>query len=333
MDPLKKVLSGEQLSQEEARALMGRIMAGELTPAQMAGVLVALRVRGETLEEITGFAEGMREAAVTIRVSRKPLVDIVGTGGIAPEAFNISTTSCFVVAAGGVAVAKHGNRLASSRSGSFDLLEALGIRLDTPVERVAEGIEALGIGFLFARNHHPAMRHVAPVRAELGVRTVFNILGPLTNPAYASHYVLGVYTPALLETFANAVRKLGAEAALVVHGDGLDDFGLWNNQLAELHNGSIRRYALTPGEVGLPAATYEQLTGGTPPENAVIARAILSGQERGPRRDAVALTAGAAFYISGRTPTIAQGVTLAQEVLDSGAGLELLERLVRFTQG
>ncbi|WP_018466940.1 anthranilate phosphoribosyltransferase [Calidithermus timidus] len=333
MDVLKKALSGEQLSQEEARALMGRIMAGELTPAQMAGVLVALRVRGETLEEITGFAEGMREAAVTIRVSRRPLVDIVGTGGIAPEAFNISTTSCFVVAAGGVAVAKHGNRLASSRSGSFDLLEALGIRLDTSVERVAEGIEALGIGFLFARNHHPAMRHVAPVRAELGVRTVFNILGPLTNPAYASHYVLGVYTPTLLETFANAVRKLGAEAALVVHGDGLDDFGLWNNQLAELHNGSIRRYTLTPGEVGLPAATYEQLTGGTPQENAVIARAILSGQERGPRRDAVALTAGAAFYISGKAPGIAQGVALAQEVLDSGAGLELLERLVRFTQG
>lgn len=333
MDVLKKALSGEPLSQEEARTLMGRIMAGELTAAQMAGVLVALRVRGETLEEITGFAEGMREAAVTIRVSRRPLVDIVGTGGIAPEAFNISTTSCFVVAAAGVAVAKHGNRLASSRSGSFDLLEALGLRLDTPVERVAEGIETLGIGFLFARNHHPAMRHVAPVRAELGVRTVFNILGPLTNPAYASHYVLGVYTPALLETFANAVRKLGAEAALVVHGDGLDDFGLWHNQLAELQNGSVRRYTLTPDEVGLPAATYEQLTGGTPQENAVIARSILCGQERGPRRDAVALTAGAAFYISGKTPSIAQGVTLAQQVLDSGAGLELLERLVRFTQG
>jgi anthranilate phosphoribosyltransferase len=333
MDLLKKALSGEQLTQEEARALMGRIMAGELTQAQMAGVLVALRVRGETLEEITGFAEGMREAAVKIRVSRRPLLDIVGTGGIAPEAFNISTTSCFVVAAGGVAVAKHGNRLASSRSGSFDLLEALGVQLDTPVERVAEGIEALGIGFLFARNHHPAMRHVAPVRAELGVRTVFNILGPLTNPAYASHYVLGVYTPALLETFANAVRKLGAEAALVVHGDGLDDFGLWSNQLAEFHNGSIRRYTLTPGEVGLPTASYEQITGGTPQENAVIARAILSGQERGPRRDAVALTAGAAFYITGKTPSIAEGVALAQEVLDSGAGLELLERLVRFTQG
>lgn len=192
MDELKKALHAEPLTQDEAHRLMGRIMSGDLTPAQTAGVLIALRTRGETLEEITGFARGMREAAVPVRVSRKPLLDIVGTGGVAPDAFNISTTTCFVAAAGGVAVAKHGNRAASSRSGSFDLIEALGISIELPPEKVAQAIETLGIGFLFARNHHPAMRFVAPVRAELGVRTVFNLLGPLTNPAFATHNLVGV---------------------------------------------------------------------------------------------------------------------------------------------
>ncbi|RYM36808.1 anthranilate phosphoribosyltransferase [Meiothermus sp. PNK-Is4] len=339
MDELKKALHAEPLTQDEAYRLMLRIMAGDLTPAQTAGVLIALRVRGETLEEITGFARGMREAAVPVRVARKPLLDIVGTGGVAPDAFNISTTTCFVAAAGGVAVAKHGNRAASSRSGSFDLIEALGIRIDLPPERVAEAIETLGIGFLFARNHHPAMRFVAPVRAELGVRTVFNLLGPLTNPAFATHNLVGVSSPALLEPFAQVLHNLGSEAAMVVHGEaqlstgtvGVDELVLGRNQVAEIRGGRMRTYTLHPEEVGLEPAPYEAIKGGTPQENAAIARAILAGEEKGPKRDAVLMNAGAAFYLVGKTTTLREGVALAKEILEDKTALELLEKLVGFS--
>lgn len=339
MDELKKALHAEPLTQDEAHRLMGRIMSGDLTPAQTAGVLIALRTRGETLEEITGFARGMREAAVPVRVSRKPLLDIVGTGGVAPDAFNISTTTCFVAAAGGVAVAKHGNRAASSRSGSFDLIEALGISIELPPEKVAQAIETLGIGFLFARNHHPAMRFVAPVRAELGVRTVFNLLGPLTNPAFATHNLVGVSSPALLEPFAQVLHNLGSEAAMVVHGEaqlstgtvGVDELVLGRNQVAEIRGGQIRTYTLHPEEVGLEPAPYEAIKGGTPQENAAIARAILAGEEKGPKRDAVLMNAGAAFYLVGKTATLREGVALAKEILEEKTALEVLERLVRFS--
>ncbi|ADH62278.1 anthranilate phosphoribosyltransferase [Allomeiothermus silvanus DSM 9946] len=339
MDELKKALHAEPLTQDEAHRLMSRIMSGDLTPAQTAGVLIALRTRGETLEEITGFARGMREAAVPVRVSRKPLLDIVGTGGVAPDAFNISTTTCFVAAAGGVAVAKHGNRAASSRSGSFDLIEALGISIELPPEKVAQAIETLGIGFLFARNHHPAMRFVAPVRAELGVRTVFNLLGPLTNPAFATHNLVGVSSPALLEPFAQVLHNLGSEAAMVVHGEaqlstgtvGVDELVLGRNQVAEIRGGQIRTYTLHPEEVGLEPAPYEAIKGGTPQENAAIARAILAGEEKGPKRDAVLMNAGAAFYLVGKTATLREGVALAKEILEEKTALEVLERLVRFS--
>lgn len=339
MDELKKALYAEPLTQDEAHRLMGRIMSGDLTPAQTAGVLIALRTRGETLEEITGFARGMREAAVPVRVSRKPLLDIVGTGGVAPDAFNISTTTCFVAAAGGVAVAKHGNRAASSRSGSFDLIEALGISIELPPEKVAQAIETLGIGFLFARNHHPAMRFVAPVRAELGVRTVFNLLGPLTNPAFATHNLVGVSSPALLEPFAQVLHNLGSEAAMVVHGEaqlstgtvGVDELVLGRNQVAEIRGGQIRTYTLHPEEVGLEPAPYEAIKGGTPQENAAIARAILAGEEKGPKRDAVLMNAGAAFYLVGKTATLREGVALAKEILEEKTALEVLEKLVRFS--
>lgn len=339
MDELKKALHAEPLTQDEAHQLMGRIMSGDLTPAQTAGVLIALRTRGETLEEITGFARGMREAAVPVRVSRKPLLDIVGTGGVAPDAFNISTTTCFVAAAGGVAVAKHGNRAASSRSGSFDLIEALGISIELPPEKVAQAIETLGIGFLFARNHHPAMRFVAPVRAELGVRTVFNLLGPLTNPAFATHNLVGVSSPALLEPFAQVLHNLGSEAAMVVHGEaqlstgtvGVDELVLGRNQVAEIRGGQIRTYTLHPEEVGLEPAPYEAIKGGTPQENAAIARAILAGEEKGPKRDAVLMNAGAAFYLVGKTATLREGVALAKEILEEKTALEVLEKLVRFS--
>ncbi len=332
MDELRKALLAEPLSQAEAHALMNRIMAGELTPTQTAGVLMTLRTRGETTEEIAGFAAGMREAAVRVEPRRKPLLDIVGTGGVAPDAFNISTTACFVVAAGGVPVAKHGNRAASSKSGSFDLIEALGIGIDIPIPKVAEAIETLGLGFLFARSHHPAMRHVAPVRAELGVRTVFNLLGPLTNPAFATLNLVGVSSPALLEPFAQVLHSLGSERALVVHGEGVDELVLGQNRLAELRDGQVKTYTLRPEEVGLSSAPYKTIQGGTPQENAQTARAILGGQDRTPKRDAVALNAGAAFYLAGKAEGIAQGVALAKTVLDSGAAYELLEQLVRFTQ-
>ncbi|MGK0619329.1 anthranilate phosphoribosyltransferase [Meiothermus cerbereus] len=356
MDELKKALLAEPLSQAEAHALMKRIMAGDLTPAQTAGVLMALRTRGETPEEIAGFAAGMREAAVRVETRRQPLLDIVGTGGVAPEAFNISTTTCFVVAAGGVAVAKHGNRAASSKSGSFDLIEALGIRIDIPPAKVAEAIETVGLGFLFARSHHPAMRFVAPVRAELGVRTVFNLLGPLTNPAFASLNLVGVSSPALVEPFARVLRDLGSSRALVVHGrmvraeglvdarlsgqtadaavhlEAIDELALGENVVAELKNGQIHTYPFRPEEVGLQPAPYQAIGGGSAAENALEARAILGGQQRGPKRDAVALNAGAAFYLAGRVESVAEGVRLAQQLLDEGAGLEVLERLVRLTQ-
>ncbi|WP_337871251.1 anthranilate phosphoribosyltransferase [Meiothermus sp.] len=340
MDELKKALLAEPLSQAEAHALMRRIMAGDLTPVQTAGVLMALRTRGETPEEIAGFAAGMREAAVRVETRRQPLLDIVGTGGVAPEAFNISTTTCFVVAAGGVAVAKHGNRAASSKSGSFDLIEALGIRIDIPAEKVAEAIETVGLGFLFARNHHPAMRYVAPVRAELGVRTVFNLLGPLTNPAFASLNLVGVSSPALVEPFARVLRDLGSSRALVVHGqmargeglEAIDELALGENLVAELKDSQIHTYRLRPEAVGLEPAPYAAIGGGTAAENAAEARAILSGQQRGPKRDAVALNAGAAFYLAGRVEGVAEGVRLAQQLLDEGAGLAVLERLIQLTQ-
>lgn len=332
METLRKALLAEPLTQNEAYKLMQRIMQGDLTPAQTAGVLVALRHRGETVDEIAGFAKGMREAALRVPTSRRPLLDIVGTGGVAPDAFNISTTTCFVVAAAGVAVAKHGNRAASSRSGSFDLLEALGLRIEQPVEKVSEAIDRFGLGFLFARSHHPAMRFVAPIRAELGIRTVFNLLGPLTNPAWATHNLVGVSSEALVEPFAQVLASLGSQGALVAHGHGVDELVLGPNRTAELRGGVVQTGWLQPEEVGLAAAPLESLQGGTALQNALTARAILAGQERGPKRNAVALNAGAAFYLVGKSSSIAQGVTLAQEVLDSGAGLVLLEQLVQFSQ-
>lgn len=332
MDELKKALHAEALSQTEARALMDRIMSGELTPAQTAGVLMVLRTRGETIEEISGFAEGMRAAAIPVKTQQNPLMDIVGTGGVAPDAFNISTTTCFVVAAGGVKIAKHGNRAASSKSGSFDLIEALGIKIDLPAAKIAEAIETIGLGFLFARSHHPAMRFVASVRAELGVRTVFNLLGPLTNPAFATLNLVGVSSPALLEPFAKVLSNLGSKRALVVHGQGVDELVLGENEAIELQDGQTRRYTLTPEEVGLASAPYDTIKGGTAQENAETAKAILSGSERGPKRDAVALNAGAAFYLAGKTSSISEGVRHAQELLDSGAGMDVFQRLRVFSQ-
>lgn len=329
MEAVKKALLGEVLTEEEAHGLMQAMMAGELSPVQVAGVLTAMALRGETPSEIAAMARAMREAARRIPVSRRPLLDIVGTGGDHKGLLNLSTLGALVAAAGGVAVAKHGNRAASSRAGSADLLEALGVNLEAPPERVGEAIEALGFGFLFARVFHPAMRHVAPVRAELGIRTVFNLLGPLTNPAGADRYVLGVFSPRWLAPMAEALGHLGAKG-LVVHGEGADELILGENQVVEVGKGA---YTLVPEEVGLEAYPLEALKGGSPVENAELAKRILRGEEKGPHAQGVALAAGAGFYAAGKAATLREGVRLAQEVLASGEAYGLLERYVAFLRG
>lgn len=326
MDAVKKAILGEVLEEGEAYEVMRALMAGEVSPVRAAGLLVAMSLRGERPHEIAAMARAMREAARPLKVSRRPLLDIVGTGGDGKGLLNLSTLAALVAAAGGVAVAKHGNRAASSRAGSADLLEALGVDLEAPPERVGEAIEELGFGFLFARVFHPAMRHVAPVRAELGVRTVFNLLGPLTNPAGADAYVLGVYSPEWLSPMAEALERLGARG-LVVHGEGADELVLGENRVVEVGKGA---YTLTPEAVGLKRAPLEALKGGGPEENAERARRLLKGEEKGPLADAVALAAGAGFYAAGKTPSLKEGVGLAREVLASGEAYLLLERYVAF---
>ncbi len=326
MDAVKKAIMGEVLEEEEAHEVMRALMAGEVSPVRAAGLLAAMAARGERPHEIAAMARAMREAARPLRVGRRPLLDLVGTGGDGRGLLNLSTLGALVAAAGGVAVAKHGNRAASSKAGSADLLEALGVDLEAPPERVGEAIEELGFGFLFARLFHPAMRHVAPVRAELGVRTVFNLLGPLTNPAGADRYVLGVFSPEWLSPMAEALERLGARG-LVVHGEGADELVLGENRVVEVGKGA---YALTPEEVGLKRAPLEALRGGGPKENAEAARRLLKGEEKGPLAEAVALAAGAGFYAAGKTPSLKEGVALAREVLASGEAYLLLERYVAF---
>ncbi len=323
------------LTEPEAEAFMGRIMDGELSPIRTAAFLSALRVRGETVPEIVGFARAMRDRAtrVTVKSPSGVLVDTCGTGGDGAHTFNISTTAAFVVAAAGVSVAKHGNRAASSKTGSADVLEALGVNLEISPERVAEAVRSVGIGFMFARAHHPAMRHVAPVRAELGIRTVFNILGPLTNPAGATHQVIGVYDPGLTRTLAQVLHGLGSRGALVVHGAGMDELTVAGvSHVAELRDGTVREYTVQPEALGLSRHEPSSLAGGDPAQNAAIARATLGGTGTSAQRDVVALNAGAALYAADAAPSLEAGVRLALEVIESGAGLEKLEAYARFTR-
>lgn len=332
---LGAVFDGEMLTRAQAREVMGRLMDGELSPVQAAALLAALRTRGETVEEIVGFAEAMRERAVAVPVrSGEPLLDICGTGGTGVGTINVSTTAAFVAAAGGARIAKHGNRGVTKRSGSADVLEALGIRLELPPERLAQAIEEVGIAFLYARSHHPAMRFVAPIRADLRARTIFNNLGPLTNPAGADRQLMGVFSPDLTRTLAEVLRGLGLERALVVHGDGLDDFTVTGTTIiAELHpDGSIVDRTVSPDAFGLDVGPREALLGGSPAENAEAARAILAGERRGPQRDVVQLNAGAVLYLAGRAESILAGVRAAGDLLDSGAGRDVLERYLAFTR-
>lgn len=334
-EAIQALLDGRTLARDEARAAMREIMAGEATAAQIAGFLVALRAKGEAAAEIAGCAEAMREHVLAVTPRRECVIDIVGTGGDGRATLNISTAAALVAAAAGAAVAKHGNRAVSSRSGAADVLEALGFMLDQSPERVAGSIDTLGFGFMFAPAHHPAMRHAAPVRRELGVRTVFNIIGPLTNPAGATGGVFGVYAAALAPTFAAALAELGTRHALVVHGfGGIDELSPCGpNDVFEVREGSITQTVVDPAALGLAAADPSALTGGTAAENAAELRAILAGSCDGPKRDAIALNAGAALVTAGIAGTIAEGMALGQDTITNGEALDRLNALVAFSQG
>ena len=326
------VLAGNNLTEANAEAVMGQIMAGQATPAQIGGFLIALRVKGETVAEVTGFARAMRQYAVAVRPRCGLLVDTCGTGGDGAGTFNISTTAAFVVAGAGLAVAKHGNRSVSSRCGSADVLQALGVNLDLPPQAVADCIDEVGIGFLFAPRFHPAMKHAIGPRREMGVRTVFNILGPLTNPAGAQVQVLGVYDGALTEPIARVLGSLGSRAAFVVHGaGGLDELSTTGpNRVSQLQNGQVHTFSLDPQALGLPRAAPADLLGGDVEENAALTRAVLEG-EPGPRRDVVLLNSAAALVAGGVATDLRQGLALGACSIDSGAARARLQALVAFT--
>ena len=332
MDLIAKVLTGERLSLSQAQELMDQVMQGALSPVRVGALLAALAVRGETPLEIAGFARSMRAAALQIHPLRRPLIDTCGTGGDRTGSFNISTAAAFVAAGAGVAVAKHGNRKASGKSGSADVLEALGVRVDLPPEAAQESIDKIGIGFLFARTHHPAMANVAGVRAELGVPTVFNLLGPLTNPAGATHQLVGVYDPRFVVPVAESLAQLGLEAALVVHGEGLDELALGRSQVAEMRAGQVKSYLIDAQELGLEAAPISELAGGNPEENAHLLKAILAGELTGAKADIVVLNAGAAIWLAGVAGSLPAGLGVARESLASGQAARVLQELIEFTQ-
>lgn len=329
---IEKAIRHVSLSEKEAIDVMDVIMSGEATQAQIGAFLVALRMKGETVEEITGFARVMRAKATRIQCVSYPLVDTCGTGGDGSNTFNISTVSAFVAAGAGATIAKHGNRAATSKAGSADLLMALGVTIDLPPERVGRCIDEVGIGFLFAPLLHSAMRFAIGPRREIGVRTVFNMLGPLTNPAGATAQVMGVYAGELVTPVACVLNNLGVERAFVAHSeDGLDELTVTApTQIAEVRDGNVTTFTLTSESVGLPEAKLEALRGGGPEENAAIALAILQG-EKGPRRDVVLLNAGAALVVAGRAEDFRDGIRQAEQALDSGAAMAKVDALVKAT--
>jgi len=331
---IAKVVAGQNLSEEEASQAMALIMDGESLPTQIAAFLTALRMKGETNQEITGLARTMRARAVQIRVQNgEGIVDTCGTGGDGSGTFNISTAVAFVAAGGGLTVAKHGNRSVSSRCGSADVLEALGVNLGLSPEKVEKSLNELRIAFLFAPLFHPAMKHALGPRREIGIRTVFNLLGPLTNPAGATVHLLGVYQVELLERVAGALQNLGSRAAFVVHGaDHCDEVSITGQtNVCQLKDGIIVQYQVEPEEVGLKKASLESIQGGSPEKNAGILREILEGKT-GPTRDVVLLNAAAVFTAAGKVADLKEGVAMAREVIDSGLAMKKLTELVRFSQ-
>ncbi|GBD18029.1 Anthranilate phosphoribosyltransferase [bacterium HR27] len=333
---LQKIVSGGVLDVEEAAQAMGTVMTGEATPAQIAALVTALRVRGERETEIAGFVQALRAHMIPVELATaRPAVDVVGTGGDGGRTFNISTAAAFVVAGAGVPVAKHGNRAMSSRAGAADTLEALGVRIDLGPEAVARCVSEAGIGFMFAQRFHPALRHAAPVRRELGFRTVFNVLGPLANPARVRHQLIGVAMPELVDTVARVLALLEIDHALVVHAaDGLDEVSLAApTTVYEIRrNGSVevRRHVVEPESLGIPRVPTEALRGGTAEENARIVRAVLEGQP-GPAREVTLLNAAAALVAADAAESLAEGLELARRSIDSGAALAALERLVQLS--
>jgi anthranilate phosphoribosyltransferase len=330
---LTKIISRQDLSEEEMAGVMGEVMSGNATDAQIGALMGALATKGETFTELAGAARAMRRKAARIQTNADVVVDTCGTGGDASQTFNISTTAAFVVAGCGVTVAKHGNRSISSQCGSADLLEALGVRLDIRPEGVEEAVRGIGIGFLFAPLFHGAMRHAAKARKEVGVRSIFNMLGPLTNPAGANCQLLGVFAPELTEMFAHALRLLGARRAFVVHGhEGLDEISVCApTRVSELKDGMIRTYDLTPEQLLGRQARAGDLAGGTPSDNAKITLGVLSG-EKGPKRDIVVVNAAAALIAAGRAQDFPDGIRAAESAIDSGSAKEKLDALIRFTQ-
>jgi anthranilate phosphoribosyltransferase len=330
---LAALLERRDLTREEARHAMAEIMSGEATQAQIAGFLVALRAKGETADEITGCAEAMREHVLPVHPQRDDLVDTAGTGGDGKHTLNISTAAALVAAAAGAAVAKHGNRAASSQTGSADVLEALGFQLELTPERIAQSIDELGFGFMFAQAHHPAMKHAAPVRRELGTRTVFNVLGPLTNPARARAQVVGVYAASLVRPIAEALAQLGARRAFVVHGaDGIDELSPTGpNEVCEVVDGGVRHRTVDPEELGIERCALDELAGGSPAENAELIRRVFEGERSG-RRDAILLNAAGAIAAGGHAEDLREGLELARAAVDSGAAKARLDELVEFSR-
>jgi anthranilate phosphoribosyltransferase len=331
---LNRIFANEHLSKNEAKEVIGHFMDGKVSHIQASALLAALRTKSETVEEITGFAEAMRERAVKIPFHHTGvLLDTCSTGGTGINTINIGTTSMFVIAAAGVKIAKHGNRAVTRRSSSADTLEALGIKLEQSPEQLSKALQDVGIAFLFARSHHPAMRFVAPIRAELKARTVFNILGPLTNPAGANRQVLGVFSATFVEPLAGVLQALGTERALVVHGDGLDDLTVsGTTHITEVSSSGLKSYQLTPEEVGLNRYTRDELLGGDATDNAQTLQDILAGKTRGAKRDVVLLNAGAGLYISDKASSLKEGVELAQDLIESGEALKKLEVYLEFNK-
>ncbi len=331
-EAIARVVAGESLGMQEAAAVMEEIMEGQATSSQLSAFIVALAIKGETADEIAGLARTMRAKAVPVKAPG-PVVDVVGTGGDRAGTFNISTAAAFVAAGAGLMVAKHGNRAASSKCGSADVLEALGVRIDCTAEQVSRCLEEVGIGYMFAPAFHPAMKHAAPTRHEIGIPTVFNILGPLTNPAGAQAILLGVAREELVDKMAGVLQKLGCRHALVVHGeDGLDEITTTGrSSVCELKNEKTSRYTISPVNFGLRTAAPEALKGGDAAANAATIRNVLSG-ERGPKRDIVLLNAAAALVAGERAPTLADGLSLAKDSLDGGYALNKLEGLIKISR-
>ena len=330
-EAIARLANGENIGYEAAKEVMNEIMSGEASDIQKSAYLTALSMKGETIEEITGSAEEMRNHCVRL-LNDMDVLEIVGTGGDKSNSFNISTTSAIVIAAGGVPVAKHGNRAASSKCGAADVLEALGVNIAIAPARSAELLKEIGICFLFAQKYHTAMRYVGPVRKELGIRTIFNILGPLANPAGANMEVMGVYDEALVEPLARVLVNLGVKSAMVVYGmDKLDEISLSApTTICEIRNGWFKTSVITPEDFGFQRCTREELKGGTPKENADITLSVLKGA-KGPKRNAVLMNAGAALYIGGKAETLKDGIALAGELIDSRKALAVLEKLIQIS--